>query len=274
MLLCAGVCALLTFDVQYWNPKHLYRKDASFHVLITSYNLVTKDERYFKRLKWQYMVLDEAQAVKSSSSARWKTLLGFNCRNRLLLTGTPIQNNMAELWALLHFIMPKFFDSHQEFNEWFSRGIESATQDGNQKHRGLGAAITDRMYLRVAPIDCYSSILVRTTIYLVWLAHAWTHANAEQIQRLHMILKPFMMRRIKKDVENEIADKVEKTIYCQLTERQQRFYEGIKRTYTIHTTTHCAASSSLRLSPFCFASAAVRSIVLIDSQETSHCRSC
>jgi len=55
-------------------------------------------------------------------SIRWKTLLSFNCRNRLLLTGTPIQNNMAELWALLHFIMPTLFDSHEQFNEWFSKG--------------------------------------------------------------------------------------------------------------------------------------------------------
>ncbi|MCL8018286.1 SNF2-related protein, partial [Streptomyces sp. AS02] len=70
------------------------------------------DEKYFQRVKWQYMVLDEAQAIKSSSSNRWKTLLGFHCRNRLLLTGTPVQNSMQELWALLHFIMPSLFDSH------------------------------------------------------------------------------------------------------------------------------------------------------------------
>lgn len=123
------------------------------------------EEKLLRRVKWQYMVLDEAQAIKSSSrwlymlkplslcvrvcararvfidllrnypiclplldklslccSQRWKTLLSFNCRNRLLLTGTPIQNNMAELWALLHFIMPTLFDSHEQFNEWFSKG--------------------------------------------------------------------------------------------------------------------------------------------------------
>ena len=72
----------------------LYTKDAPFHVLITSYQLVVSDERYIQRVKWQYMILDEAQAIKSSSSQRWKTLLGFHCRNRLLLTGTPIQNSM------------------------------------------------------------------------------------------------------------------------------------------------------------------------------------
>lgn len=53
-----------------------------------------QDEKYFQMMRWQYMILDEAQAIKSSSSARWKSLLSFNCRNRLLLTGTPIQNSM------------------------------------------------------------------------------------------------------------------------------------------------------------------------------------
>lgn len=111
------------------------------------------------------MVLDEAQAIKSSTSARWKTLLGFRCRNRLLLTGTPIQNSMHELWALLHFIMPSLFDSHDEFSEWFSKDIE-----GNAENKGA--------------------------------------MNEHQLRRLHMILKPFMLRRIKKNVQNELGDKV------------------------------------------------------------------
>jgi SNF2 family DNA or RNA helicase len=61
------------------------------------------------------------QAIKSSGSARWRALLTFGCRNRLLLSGTPIQNNLGELWALLHFIMPQLFDSRDAFNEWFAR---------------------------------------------------------------------------------------------------------------------------------------------------------
>jgi len=111
------------------------------------------------------MVLDEAQAIKSSGSTRWKTLLGFRCRNRLLLTGTPIQNSMHELWALLHFIMPSLFDSHDEFSEWFSQDIEKNADNKN----GM---------------------------------------NEHQLRRLHMILKPFMLRRIKKNVQNELGDKV------------------------------------------------------------------
>ncbi|EGG04026.1 uncharacterized protein MELLADRAFT_89706 [Melampsora larici-populina 98AG31] len=70
---------------KFWNWKHLrYDGEAPFHVVITSYQLVVQDEKYFQTLKWQYMILDEAQAIKISSSTHWKTLLGFHCRNQLL----------------------------------------------------------------------------------------------------------------------------------------------------------------------------------------------
>lgn len=114
---------------QFWDQKDLHTKEASFHVVITSYQLVISDFKYFNRIKWQYLILDEAQAIKSSNSMRWKLLLGFSCRNRLLLSGTPIQNSMAELWALLHFIMPTLFDNHEEFSEWFSKDIESQAEN-------------------------------------------------------------------------------------------------------------------------------------------------
>ncbi|KAI8597490.1 SNF2 family N-terminal domain-containing protein, partial [Dissophora ornata] len=175
---------------KFWQKKQVYSKDAPFHVVITSYQLVVSDEKYFQRVKWQYMVLDEAQAIKSSSSARWKTLLGFNCRNRLLLTGTPIQNSMQELWALLHFIMPSLFDSHEEFSEWFSKDIES-----HAENKGT--------------------------------------LNEHQLKRLHMILKPFMLRRIKKNVQNELGDKIELEVSCELTARQRALYRGLKEKISI-----------------------------------------
>jgi len=90
---------------KFWDRKSLtYTKDSPFHVLITSYQLVVQDTQYFQRMKWQYMILDEAQAIKSSSSSRWKALLGFHCRNRLLLTGTPIQNSMQGLCLILQYV--------------------------------------------------------------------------------------------------------------------------------------------------------------------------
>ncbi|KAJ5020096.1 Chromatin-remodeling ATPase INO80 [Colletotrichum sp. SAR 10_99] len=176
---------------KFWDRKHsTYKKEASFHVCVTSYQLVVSDVAYFQKMKWQYMILDEAQAIKSSQSSRWKSLLGFHCRNRLLLTGTPIQNNMQELWALLHFIMPSLFDSHDEFSEWFSKDIESHAQSN-------------------------------------------TKLNEDQLKRLHMILKPFMLRRVKKHVQKELGDKIEEDVYCDLTYRQRAIYSNLRNQISI-----------------------------------------
>jgi DNA helicase INO80 len=92
---------------------------------------------------------------------------------------------MAELWALLHFIMPTVFDSHQEFNDWFSKDIENHAE--NQ-----------------------------------------TALDEHQLQRLHLILKPFMLRRVKLDVEHELAQKVELELECELTFRQKQLYSAIR----------------------------------------------
>ncbi|KAH7931126.1 hypothetical protein BV22DRAFT_1137807 [Leucogyrophana mollusca] len=174
---------------KFWSKKEIsYDKDAPFHVLITSYQLVTQDQQYFQRVKWQYMILDEAQNIKNASSVRWKTLLGFQCRNRLLLTGTPIQNSMQgkpQLWALLHFIMPSLFDSHDEFNEWFSKDIENAAENKGSK------------------------------------------LNEHQLRRLHMILKPFMLRRVKRHVQNELSEKIEIDIFVDLSSRQRAMYRAL-----------------------------------------------
>ncbi|RKF56693.1 putative DNA helicase INO80 [Erysiphe neolycopersici] len=176
---------------KFWDRRHMaYTKDSAFHVLITSYQLVVSDVSYFQKMKWQYMILDEAQAIKSSQSSRWKVLLSFNCRNRLLLTGTPIQNNMQELWALLHFIMPSLFDSHDEFSEWFSKDIESHAQSN-------------------------------------------TKLNEDQLKRLHMILKPFMLRRVKKHVQKELGDKIEIDLFCDLTYRQRAYYNNLRNQISI-----------------------------------------
>ena len=73
----------------------------------------------FKRRKWVYLILDEAHHIKNFETKRWQTLLGFQSKRRLLLTGTPLQNNLMELWSLMHFLMPKIFQSHSQFKVRF-----------------------------------------------------------------------------------------------------------------------------------------------------------
>lgn len=170
--------------VNYWGNvqerKDMRKTLKKHNVVITSYQIAVSDEAIISKIKWQYMILDEAQAIKSINSQRWKILLGFKSRSRLLLTGTPIQNNMQELWSLLHFIMPTLFDSLSEFSEWFSKDIESKDK-----------------------------------------------VEEEQISKLHTILKPFMLRRNKNDIKDEIGGKEIITLPCEMSNRQRILYDEI-----------------------------------------------
>ncbi|KAK6124620.1 hypothetical protein DH2020_041634 [Rehmannia glutinosa] len=157
-------------------------KPNSFHVCITTYRLVIQDSKVFKRKKWKYLILDEAHLIKNWKSQRWQTLLNFNSKRRILLTGTPLQNDLMELWSLMHFLMPHIFQSHQEFKDWFSNPI-SGMVEGQEK------------------------------------------VNKEVVDRLHNVLRPFILRRLKRDVEKQLPMKLEHVIYCRLSRRQRNLYE-------------------------------------------------
>lgn len=157
-------------------------KPNSFHVCITTYRLVIQDSKVFKRKKWKYLILDEAHLIKNWKSQRWQTLLNFNSKRRILLTGTPLQNDLMELWSLMHFLMPHIFQSHQEFKDWFCNPI-SGMVEGQEK------------------------------------------VNKEVVDRLHNVLRPFILRRLKRDVEKQLPGKHEHVIYCRLSKRQRNLYE-------------------------------------------------
>ncbi|VDK31297.1 unnamed protein product [Gongylonema pulchrum] len=159
-----------------------WAKVNAFHVCITSYKIVTQDIRSFKQRAWQYFVLDEAQNIKNFKSQRWQTLLNVRARRRLLLTGTPLQNSLMELWSLMHFLMPAIFASHNDFKDWFSNPLTDM-MEGNAE---------------------------------------W---NASLIQRLHKVLRPFILRRLKTDVEKQLPEKTEHIIRCPLSKRQRCLYD-------------------------------------------------
>ena len=159
-----------------------WSKPNAFHVCITSYNLITQDQHSFKRKRWKYLILDEAQNIKNFRSQRWQTLLTFNAARRLLLTGTPLQNNLMELWSLMHFLMPHIFQSHSDFRDWFCNPV-SGMIDGTEA------------------------------------------VNRELISRLHGVLRPFILRRLKKDVEQQLPNKHEHVVPCQLSKRQRILYD-------------------------------------------------
>jgi len=109
--------------------------------------------------------------------------------------------------------MPTLFDSHEEFNDWFSKDIESSAENKSQ----------------IDQSEKTLSLSQTLFIYILELLRTKNILFSEQISRLHMILKPFMLRRIKKEVENELTDKLEVLLYCPLTTRQKLLYMGLKR---------------------------------------------
>ncbi|XP_067010530.2 helicase domino [Anabrus simplex] len=159
-----------------------WTKPNAFHVCITSYKLVIQDHQSFRRKKWKYLILDEAQNIKNFKSQRWQLLLNFQTQRRLLLTGTPLQNNLMELWSLMHFLMPNVFQSHKEFKEWFSNPVAGMIE-GNSEY------------------------------------------NESIIKRLHKVLRPFLLRRLKTEVEKQLPKKYEHIVMCRLSKRQRFLYD-------------------------------------------------
>ncbi|GFE54344.1 DEAD-box family helicase [Babesia ovis] len=168
-----------------------WNKDYAFNVCIASYATVVQDAFILKRKSWVYMVLDEAQNIKNFNSKRWQTLLTFNTQGRLLLTGTPLQNSLQELWSLMHFILPDIFTSHTEFKEWFS---DPLTESIEREQMGATGAVADSQ-------------------------------TAQLVKKLHTVLRPYLLRRLKKDVEKQMPSKYEHVIKCYLSRRQRVLYD-------------------------------------------------
>ena len=91
-----------------------------FDVCVTSYEMVIKEKNALKKFHWRYIIIDEAHRLKNENSRLSLVLRMFNTNNRMLITGTPLQNNLHELWALLNFLLPEVFGSAGQFDEWFS----------------------------------------------------------------------------------------------------------------------------------------------------------
>ncbi|KAJ1547279.1 hypothetical protein HK405_006274, partial [Cladochytrium tenue] len=176
---------------------------AEFNVLITTYEYIIKEKALLAKVKWVYTIIDEGHRMKNAQSKLSLTLMQYyQSRYRLILTGTPLQNNLPELWAILNFILPKIFDSVKSFDEWFSSPFSSSGGGGGT---GAPAAATS------ASAD---------------------ELNEEErllmIKELHKVLRPFLLRRLKKDVEAQLPKKVETVVRCPMSALQRRMTEWVK----------------------------------------------
>jgi ATP-dependent helicase STH1/SNF2 len=151
-----------TNKTHHHNHHHNHHPRPSFHVLLTTYEYAIRDKSQLKRFPWEYIIVDEGHrgkqsieplkitlcsyvcafvyglliAVKNADSLLSRTLAAqYHSKSRLLLTGTPLQNNLPELWALLNFLLPTIFSSAESFEEWFSKPFDKFRQRGAVSER-------------------------------------------------------------------------------------------------------------------------------------------
>jgi len=160
------------------------------NVVVTSYEIAMNDRAAFSSIMWRYIVVDEGHRLKNMNCRLIRELKQYHSANRLLLTGTPLQNNLSELWSLLNFLLPEIFDDLRVFESWFN---------AKELHEN-----TEEM-ARIAAQEQQNSIL----------------------STLHQILTPFLLRRVKTDVDLQIPPKKEVLVYCPLTSRQEEMYRAI-----------------------------------------------
>eukprot|EP00698_Gefionella_okellyi_P009866 TRINITY_DN2530_c0_g1_i3.p1 TRINITY_DN2530_c0_g1~~TRINITY_DN2530_c0_g1_i3.p1 ORF type:complete len:1174 (+),score=207.58 TRINITY_DN2530_c0_g1_i3:3464-6985(+) len=160
-----------------------------FNVCLTTYDYIMRDRPILSRLKWNYIIIDEGHRMKNSE-CKLHLILGqhYKSRHRLLLTGTPLQNGLRELWALLNFLLPSVFHSADDFENWFNAPFATM---------GERVDLTEEEQLLV-------------------------------IHRLHQVLRPFLLRRLKSEVLDQLPDKREMVIKCELSSYQKIIYKKIQ----------------------------------------------
>ncbi|KAL6939562.1 hypothetical protein ACO0RG_003404 [Hanseniaspora osmophila] len=157
-----------------------------FDVVIASYEIVIKEKAHFRKLDWEYIVIDEAHRIKNEESLLSQVIREFTSRNRLLITGTPLQNNLHELWALLNFLLPDIFADSSTFDQWFG-GSSDDSEVGDKEQEEKDSVV----------------------------------------KQLHAILQPFLLRRVKSEVETSLLPKIELDVYAGMSAMQKQWYRKI-----------------------------------------------
>ncbi|KAG7386000.1 hypothetical protein PHYPSEUDO_000855 [Phytophthora pseudosyringae] len=150
-----------------------------FDVCVTTFEMCLKEKTALCKFAWRYLIIDEAHRIKNESSQFSTVVRMLDTEHRLLLTGTPLQNNLHELWALLNFLLPDVFASSQEFDDWFNLDVDD------------------------------------------------DEAKKQMISQLHKILRPFMLRRLKADVEKSLPPKKETLLFVGMSEMQKVLYKSL-----------------------------------------------
>ncbi|KAL5513905.1 hypothetical protein ACEPAG_2666 [Sanghuangporus baumii] len=152
-------------------------------VVVTTYEIIIRDRKYLEKYTWSFIAVDEGHRLKNMNCKLMQEIKKYKAGGRMVLTGTPLHNNLAELWSLLNFVLPDIFQDLDTFQQWFN-------------------------------IPTLSSQLT-------------SEQTTKLITTLHSVLKPFLLRRLKVDVEYNLPPKKEYVLYAPLTEKQKAVYEAV-----------------------------------------------
>ncbi|GJJ12235.1 hypothetical protein Clacol_006476 [Clathrus columnatus] len=178
---------------------------SQFDVVITSYEVVRNDIANLANLNWHYCILDEGHVIKNAKTKLTKAVKQLQAHHRLILSGTPIQNNVLELWSLFDFLMPGFLGSESSFYERFGKPILSS-RDGKASAKN-------------------------------------TEAAALALEALHKQVLPFLLRRLKEDVLNDLPPKIIQDYYCELSDVQKQLYDDFSQSHAKNTAEDAVRSS-------------------------------
>lgn len=162
-------------------------------IVVTSYEISIRDRSALGKIQWKFLIVDEGHRLKNNNCLLIKELKRLPTSNRLLLTGTPLQNNLDELWSLLNFILPDIFHDIELFQQWFDFEAVKSLKDDQ-----------DSEVNQIINAQVQKSIL----------------------SNLHTILKPFLLRRLKKDVVKGLVPKKEFLIHAKMTPPQEKLYKA------------------------------------------------
>ncbi|RWS25890.1 transcription activator BRG1-like isoform X4 [Leptotrombidium deliense] len=164
-------------------------RTTKFNVLLTTYEYIIKDKSILAKIKWKYMIIDEGHRMKNHHCKLTQILnTHYTAPHRLLLTGTPLQNKLPELWALLNFLLPSIFKCCNTFEQWFNAPFATTGEK--------------------VELNEEETVLI--------------------IRRLHKVLRPFLLRRLKKEVESQLPDKVEYVVKCDMSALQRIVYRHMQ----------------------------------------------
>lgn len=165
------------------------RPTEKFPVVCTSYEMVLKDRASLSKINWEFIIIDEGHRMKNFDSKLFRELKSFTSATRLLITGTPLQNNLKELWSLLNFLLPKIFRDWEAFESWFDFS-DLEDEEGTEEF------ISDK-------------------------------TKQELVKKMHIVLQPLLLRRVKADVAKYLPKKREYVLYAPMTKEQTDLYNVI-----------------------------------------------